>query len=184
MLPVAVNVSPRVLLEGDFPGTVLDLLAEASVPAELLELEITETAVLTDPEQAFAVCRRLAAMGIRIAVDDFGAGYTSLSYLKRLPADTLKLDRVFVKDAVADAEDRAVVESVVELGHRLGMTVVAEGIEDEATWRLLADLGYDEGQGYLLARPMPAADLLRWVRTRRRPDPLGTSEPRARESWQ
>jgi EAL domain-containing protein (putative c-di-GMP-specific phosphodiesterase class I) len=106
-------------------------------------------------------------MGIRIAVDDFGAGYTSLSYLKRLPADTLKLDRVFVKDAVEDAEDRAVVESVVELGHRLGMTVVAEGIEDEATWRLLEGLGYDEGQGYLLARPMPAEDLLRWVRTRR-----------------
>jgi diguanylate cyclase (GGDEF)-like protein len=166
LLPVAVNISPRVLLETDFPGTVLDLLADAGVAAELLELEITETAVLSDPDQAFAVCRRLAATGLRISVDDFGAGYTSLSYLRRLPVHTLKLDRVFVTNVVHDVKDRAVVESVVELGHRLGMTVLAEGIEDEEAWHLLRSLGYDEGQGYHLARPMPAADLESWVRSR------------------
>jgi diguanylate cyclase (GGDEF)-like protein len=166
MLPVAVNMSPRSLLDGNLAASLLALLAEANVTGDLLELEITETAIMTDPGRAVRVLRQLNAMGIRVAIDDFGVGYTSLTYLKSLPVHTLKIDRAFVTDMLTDPRDQAIAESVIGLGHKLGLNVVAEGIETEEVWERLKALNCDEGQGYLLARPMPADELVAWVRTR------------------
>ncbi|MDQ1615154.1 MAG: hypothetical protein QOJ60_1093, partial [Actinomycetota bacterium] len=153
MLPVAVNMSPRSLLDGNLAASLLALLAEANVTGDLLELEITETAIMTDPGRAVRVLRQLNAMGIRVAIDDFGVGYTSLTYLKSLPVHTLKIDRAFVTDMLTDPRDQAIAESVIGLGHKLGLNVVAEGIETEEVWDRLKALNCDEGQGYLLARP-------------------------------
>jgi diguanylate cyclase len=162
-LSVAVNVSPRTLLDGSLPGTILDLLASSELPSHLLEIEITETAIMTDPQRALNVLRQLRAMGIRLSIDDFGSGYTSLSYLKTLPVNTLKIDRSFITDLAVDDQDRAVTQSVIDLGHRLGLSVLAEGIETEETWNQLRGLGCDEGQGFLLARPMPAEQIEGWI---------------------
>jgi diguanylate cyclase (GGDEF)-like protein len=166
MLPVAVNISPRSLLRPDFPIAVLRLLADQAVPADLLEIEITETSVMSHPERAIDTCRQLATTGVRLSIDDFGAGYTSLGYLRRLPVQTLKIDRGFITDILTDPADRAIAASVIELGQRLGLTVLAEGIESAGVWDLLVQLGCDEGQGYHLARPMPAPDLLSWIQHR------------------
>jgi diguanylate cyclase (GGDEF)-like protein len=165
-LPVAVNVSPRSLLEGDLPGALLRLLADTGLPADLLEIEITETAIMADPDGAVQLLRRLQAMGIRVSIDDFGTGYTSLSYLKALPVHTLKIDRVFVADILENHKDQAIAESIIALGHKLGLSVIAEGIEDDDVWQRLISLNCDEGQGYHLARPMPSTDLLRWMTAR------------------
>jgi diguanylate cyclase (GGDEF)-like protein len=165
MLPVAVNLSPRSLLDGDLAATVLTALADANLPAHLLELEITETAIMTDPDRAVVVLRHLNAMGIRVAIDDFGVGYTSLNYLKSLPVHTLKIDRAFITHMLSDRKDQAIAESVIGLAHKLGLSVLAEGIETEDVWQRLKDLNCDEGQGYYLARPMPAHQLAAWVRT-------------------
>ena len=129
MLPVAVNISPRSLLDGDLPARLLELLAHARLPADLLELEITETAIMGDPDRAVAVLRRLSAMGLRVAINDFGAGYNSMAYLKQLQVQTLKIDRAFVAEILHSAKDDAITESIIGLGHKLGLTVLAEGIE-------------------------------------------------------
>jgi diguanylate cyclase (GGDEF)-like protein len=166
MLPVAVNLSPRSLLDGDLPATVLRLLADAGLPADLLELEITETAIMTDPDGAVRMLRHLQAMGLRVAIDDFGTGYTSLSYLKQLPVHTLKIDRTFITDILENTKDQAITESIIALGHKLGLSVLAEGIENAEVWARLNNLDCDEGQGYHLARPMPSTDLLQWITAR------------------
>jgi diguanylate cyclase (GGDEF)-like protein len=171
MLPVAVNISPRSLLDGDLPADLLDLLAHTRLPADLLELEITETAIMSDPDRAIAVLRRLNAMGLRVAIDDFGAGYNSLAYLKHLPIQTLKIDRAFIAEILHSSKDDAITESIIGLGHKLGVTVLAEGIEDAETWNRLRVLGCDEGQGYYLARPMPAAQLSEWIAARLATEP-------------
>jgi diguanylate cyclase (GGDEF)-like protein len=162
-LPVAVNISPRSLHDGDLPGMVLRLLAEASLTSDLLELEITETAIMADPEKAVSVLKHLNAMGVRVAIDDFGAGYTSLTYLKSLPVQTLKIDQAFIAEMLTSDKDTAITESVIALGHRLGMTVVAEGIESEDAWQRLGVLACDEGQGFHLAHPLPADELATWL---------------------
>jgi diguanylate cyclase (GGDEF)-like protein len=171
MLPVAVNLSPRSLLDANLPTTLLRLLGDAGVPADLLELEITETAIMTDPEGAVRMLQHLQVMGIRVSIDDFGTGYTSLSYLKQLPVHTLKIDRVFVSDILENTKDRAITESIIALAHKLGLSVLAEGIESEDVWQRLRSLHCDEGQGYHLGRPMPSADLSRWIVARRAADP-------------
>jgi diguanylate cyclase (GGDEF)-like protein len=163
MLSVAVNIAPRTLLEGNFPATVLDLLAEHGLPSHLLELEVTETAIMTDPGRAVSVLKHLNAMGVRVSIDDFGTGYTSLTYLKELPVQTLKIDRAFITDLLTSKPDEAITESVIGLGHKLGLTVLAEGVETEAVWQRLSAMACDEGQGFLLARPMPADQLTSWV---------------------
>ncbi len=106
---------------------------------------------------------RLREMGVRIAIDDFGTGYSSLSYLKRLPVDEIKIDRSFIRDMATDDDDMAIVRSTIALGHDLGLSVVAEGMEDGATWDLLADVGCDIAQGYFVARPMAAQQLVAWL---------------------
>jgi EAL domain-containing protein (putative c-di-GMP-specific phosphodiesterase class I) len=158
-VPVAVNISTRSLLQPGFAEQVLAALGTHGVPAERLGLEITETTIMEDPETALEVLGRLAAAGVRLSIDDFGTGYSSLAYLKRLPVHELKIDRTFVAALTSSARDRVIVDSTIALGNRLGLEVVAEGVEDAATLAALERLGCRVAQGYLLGRPVPAADL-------------------------
>ncbi|MDP9497200.1 MAG: EAL domain-containing protein [Actinomycetota bacterium] len=160
---VAVNLSPRCLLEPDLPETVVGLLAEQALPARLLRLEITESSVMTDPDRALSALTTLRAAGIALSIDDFGTGYSSMSYLKRLPVDELKIDRSFVMDMLADEHDAVLVRSSIDLGHNLGLKVVAEGVEDAGTAHALIALGCDVVQGFHYARPMPADAFAAWL---------------------
>ena len=119
---------------------------------------------MADTDRSMDVLARLAALGVHLAVDDFGSGYSSLAYLKKLPVDELKIDKGFVREMATDETDRAIVASTVGMGHALGLRVVAEGIEDQATWELLAGMGCDVAQGYYVARPLPPDALVRWLR--------------------
>jgi diguanylate cyclase (GGDEF)-like protein len=160
---MAVNISTRCLLDADFADQVEELLRVTGMSATQLELEITESTIMTDPEHAMAVLVRLAESGVSLAIDDFGTGYSSLSYLKRLPVHQLKIDRSFVTDMDRGASDEAIVRSSVDLARNLGLDVVAEGVETERTWQQLADLGCDQAQGFYFARPMPASELPAWL---------------------
>ncbi len=164
-VPVAVNVSTRCLLDPTFPDTVAEALATAGVPGELLCIEITENTVMADPEQAIDVLRRIRAMNVKTAIDDFGTGYSSMAYLKILPIDELKLDRSFVRDMATDHNNHVLVESLVELGHNLGMEVVAEGVEDSPTLTALRQIGCDVVQGYHLAHPLAPVDFAAFLAT-------------------
>jgi diguanylate cyclase (GGDEF)-like protein len=161
-LDVAVNVSARNLLDDRFVDDVLEVLARWDVPASSLELEVTESAIMADPARAQLILGRLAAVGVTLSIDDFGAGYTSLSHLKDLPVHQLKIDRSFVTSMTTDRSDALIVRSVVELARNLGLTTVAEGVEDRATLERLGDLGCDVAQGYLVSRPLPAEQLEQW----------------------
>jgi diguanylate cyclase (GGDEF)-like protein len=165
-LPVAVNVSARSLLDLGFPGAVLAQLTAAGLPAELLCLEITESTIMADPAKALSILRALDAMGVQLSVDDFGTGYSSMSYLKILPVHELKIDRSFVAHMTTDHHDEVLVESAIVLGHNLGLSVVAEGVEDEPTFDALKALGVDVIQGYYLGRPMPGEKLSQWMADR------------------
>jgi EAL domain-containing protein (putative c-di-GMP-specific phosphodiesterase class I) len=134
----------------------------------LLELEVTETAIMTDPLRAASVLKTLGTLGVRVSIDDFGVGYTSLAFLKSLPVHELKIDRTFISDLLTNEKDQAITETVITLAHRLGLTVVAEGIETEQVWRRLQALNCDLGQGYHLGRPMPADALTSWLDSRLR----------------
>jgi diguanylate cyclase (GGDEF)-like protein len=162
-LEVAVNVSPRNLSDDQLPATVLDAATAAGIPVTMLQVEITETAVMSDPAQAEAVLARLHGMGVTVAIDDFGAGYTSLAQLQTLPVGTLKIDRRFITNLVDNTVDEAVVRNVVNLAHDLGMSCLAEGVEDPPTWAKLADLGCDQIQGYVLTPPLPPDQLADWL---------------------
>jgi EAL domain-containing protein (putative c-di-GMP-specific phosphodiesterase class I) len=124
-----------------------------------LVLEITESAVMADPARALEVLGRLHALGVGLAVDDFGTGYSSMAYLKELPVDELKIDRSFVSQMATNPSDAVIVRSTIDLGHNLGLRVVAEGVETQHAWQELSALGCDIAQGYYLGRPMPAAEL-------------------------
>jgi diguanylate cyclase (GGDEF)-like protein len=160
---VSVNVSARNLTQPDFASRVLAAVATAGIPTSRLVLEITETAVFADLERATAALAQLSGAGIAISLDDFGQGQTSLGYLSRLHLAELKIDRAFVRDMLTDEAHATIVSSLVGLAHNLGLTVVAEGVEDDATRRALADLGCDEGQGYGLAKPMDPRRLDEWL---------------------
>ncbi|WP_250038225.1 putative bifunctional diguanylate cyclase/phosphodiesterase [Paractinoplanes maris] len=155
-VPIAVNVSARSLLDPQFPGRVAALLAESGVPGDLLSVEVTEYALMSDPDTAIAALHHLAEAGVKASIDDYGTGYSSMTYLKVLPIAELKIDRSFVLDLADSASSRALVASTVELGHRLGLTVVAEGVEDEAAVQALREIGCDTAQGYHFAKPLPA----------------------------
>lgn len=161
---VAVNVSVRQFVLGDLLAEIRQALSASGLPPQLLEVEITESLLAHDMENTLAVLNEIDAMGVRIAVDDFGTGYSSLAYLKRFPLHKLKLDQSFVRDLESDADDRAIASGVVNLGHSLGLTVIAEGVENNAQLSLLKSLGCDEVQGYLYSRPLPAAKLPGWLR--------------------
>jgi diguanylate cyclase (GGDEF)-like protein len=161
-LSVAVNISARNLLDERFVDDVTELLVRWQVPASCLELELTESAIMADPARAQTILTRLADIGVTLSIDDFGAGYTSLAHLKGLPVHQLKIDRTFVAEMTGDQRDADIVRSIVELGHNLGLTTIAEGIEDQATWDQLRALGCDVAQGYFICRPLPADQLERW----------------------
>ncbi|MEO8517620.1 MAG: EAL domain-containing protein [Dermatophilaceae bacterium] len=165
-LSIAVNLSARDLHEERFAEVVAELLARHEVPAHLLELEVTETAIMTDPPRARAMLERLSALGIRLSLDDFGAGYTSLSQLTSLPIDEIKIDRSFVMTMAEDPSNALIVRSLVDLGHSLGLTLVAEGVETEGVLQVLAALGCDVAQGYHLSRAIPVAALDTWCADR------------------
>ncbi len=160
VLPVAVNLSARSLLDPALTASVVGLVRAHGLAPGVLELEVTEGAVMADPERACATLQRLRDEGFALAVDDYGTGQASLRYLSRLPITTLKIDRAFVSGLERRPEDRTIVHSTIDLGHGLGFTVVAEGIETEEVWRRLGSLGCDEAQGYWLGHPGPAADVL------------------------
>src|SRR4051794_11810675 len=159
---VAVNVSAH-LVDRRLATELPELLATVGVPPRMMVLEITESAVMDDPVQATRALDQLAAVGIGgIAIDDFGTGQSSLGRLRDLPIDSLKIDRSFVAE-LDHGVAPAFVRSIIDLGHYLGHRIVAEGVEDEQTWRTLAHLGCDAGQGYWLSPPLPAAELCRWL---------------------
>jgi diguanylate cyclase (GGDEF)-like protein len=160
---VAVNLSPRCLAEPNLTDEITSRLTRYGVPADRLELEITENTLASDPERALATLTALHDAGVGISIDDFGTGYSSMSYLKRLPVSELKVDRSFVSGMLADADDEVLVRSVVELGHNLGLTVVAEGVEDEATLEALKLAGCDVVQGFHTGRPMAVDTLSAWL---------------------
>jgi diguanylate cyclase (GGDEF)-like protein len=175
-LSIAVNISTRSLLDRDFPEQVAERLAAFKVPPGSLVLEVTESAVMADPALALDVLGRLHALGVGLAVDDFGTGYSSMAYLKALPVDELKVDRSFVGHMTTSNSDAVIVRSTIDLGHNLGLHVVAEGVENRATWEQLAALGCDTAQGYHLGRPMPAAELEHWLQ---QAVPDGTTQQQA-----
>jgi diguanylate cyclase len=172
-LPFAVNLSGRLLGDQAFVDAIVE--RHASAPGRL-QLEITETAVIEDPERAFANVRRLAEAGIGCSIDDYGSGLSSLAYLKRIEANELKLDKSLVDEVTRSGRDALVTRSTVDLAHSLGMKVVAEGIEDEATAAILAGMGCDLGQGYYFSRPVPLADLLAFLRAQAGADTAASAE--------
>ncbi len=162
-VPVSVNFSARHLMDEACADHIVQCLAAHGADPGGLEIEITESALIADPERAAATLERIRATGVRIAVDDFGTGYSSLAHLRRLPLHTLKIDVSFVRQMLASAPDRAIVASTIHLAHDLGFGAVAEGIEDGETLAALTAMGCDEGQGFHLGRPMPPAELGEWL---------------------
>jgi diguanylate cyclase (GGDEF)-like protein len=165
-LRVAVNIAARNLVDPDFPMAVDDLVGRSGVAAEKLELELTESAVLTDPRRAVDVLGQLRRLGVRLAIDDFGTGYTSLAYLHQLPVHRLKIDRSFVGSMIENADRAAIVTATIELAQALSIEVTAEGVESHDVWTLLRELQCHSAQGYYLNHPRPAEEIGRWIRRR------------------
>ncbi len=162
LLPIAVNVSTRNLHDPQFVGRIKELLDRWPLPRACLHLELTETAVMDDPVHSLKVLQELHALGLPIYMDDFGTGYSSMTYLRELPLSGLKIDRAFTV-GVAQPDTRLIVQTMIDLGHALGLKVVAEGAEDEATLAILRGMGCDSAQGYGIARPMPNAEIAAWI---------------------
>jgi diguanylate cyclase (GGDEF)-like protein len=154
-LRIAVNVAAHQFQQEDFVKMVADILAETLLPASSLELEITETSIMQNPEQVITILTELKALGVSIAIDDFGIGYSSLMYLKRFPIDRLKIDRMFVNDSTTDPDDAALVMTIITMAHNLRLNVMAEGVETEEQLKFLRLLKCDEGQGYFFSKPVP-----------------------------
>ena len=176
-VPVSVNVSGRSLLDPGFVAHVVDALREASVPPELLKVEVTETAIVTDLELAAAQLRQLRDLGVQVVIDDFGTGYTSVAHLRSMPVDELKIDGSFVQ-RLPDEENRVLIQMIHQLAHHLAIPTVAEGVETAEQIEHLRDIGCDALQGYLFSRPLEHDELVRWVRSRvgtrtRAADPAG-----------
>lgn len=160
---IAVNISTRNLVDVGFVDFIRSCLDRYQVDGRLLELEITESTLMADPEMARRVLQELSALGTPISIDDYGTGYSSLAYLKSLPITTLKIDRTFISEMLANPQDQIIVQSTVQLAHNLGLKVTAEGIEDLSLVESLSQLGCDKGQGYYLSRPMPVDELDDWL---------------------
>jgi len=156
---ISVNVSPQQFVDPDLATRIGRIIAEEGMVAGGLEIEVTENLVMRDPVAAGVMLDRLHRLGVRIAVDDFGVGYSSLSYLKHFPLDALKIDRTFVGDLIEDPGDAAIVEASISLGHKLGLEVVAEGVETADQRDVLRRLGCDLAQGYYFSRPLPPTEI-------------------------
>ncbi|MES2261645.1 MAG: EAL domain-containing protein [Pseudomonadota bacterium] len=176
-LKISVNLSTRDLLDQDLPLKFAEILARHKLGPASFCLEITESAIMDDPVRAQQTLERLHTMGVDLSIDDFGTGYSSLAYLKRLPVNELKIDKSFVLNMENDIGDTKIVRSTIDLGHNMGLRVVAEGIESEAVWRLLARMGCDQGQGYFMSRPIPADQLVGWLDKWRAPIALAADVP-------
>jgi diguanylate cyclase (GGDEF)-like protein len=166
-LAIAVNLSARNLVDGGFPYQVAGLLERWRIEPSLVEFEITESAMLSDPGRTRLILEQLSDMGIRLSIDDFGTGYSSLAYLKRLPVNEIKVDRSFVMNMHEDEDNATIVRSTIDLGRNLGLDVVAEGVENQQVWDRLRALGCTAAQGYYLSRPVPAPELEAWLEHRR-----------------
>lgn len=162
-IPVAVNLSARNLQDVHLPDQVDNLLKKWNVPPGLLELEITESTVMANPKLAMDILIRLSAMGIKHAIDDFGTGHSSLAYIKNLPVSEIKIDKSFIKSMEISNSDIMIVQAAIELGHNLGLKVVAEGVENEEIYDLLSMLGCDNAQGFYMGRPMPPTEFIDWL---------------------
>ena len=166
-LGVAVNISAMDLATGNLPLVVRNYLTQFGVAPNRLLLEITESAVMRDTSYALGVLNQLKACGVKLAIDDFGTGYSSLAHLKRLPVDELKIDKSFVMNMTRDSDDAVIVRSTIELGHNMGLSVVAEGVEDEQAFRMLKNFHCDVAQGYLISRPLPTNEMTEWLKAQR-----------------
>jgi len=164
LLRVSVNLSASQFGDSGLVDSIRHALADAALDARYLEVELTESVVMSDPEKSIAILEQLSSMGVLISVDDFGTGYSSMSYLRRLPIDKLKIDRVFIDEIVSRPEDASIVRAIVSLAHSLHLKVVAEGVETPAQLYFLKTAGCDEYQGYHFSRPLPAADFERLMR--------------------
>lgn len=162
-LGVAINISARDLLAGGLVTTVESLLSRYSLSAEKLTLELTETAAMEDPDKGLAVLNQLTALGVKISIDDFGSGYSSLSYLKKLPATEIKLDRTLIMDVCSSNSSKVLVETAINMAHGLGYKLVAEGVEEEPCVELLKQMNCDSLQGYWLCKPLPFNELQDWL---------------------
>ncbi|MCJ8341094.1 MAG: EAL domain-containing protein [Pseudomonadales bacterium] len=162
-LNIAVNISAQDLRNPEFFDYISDTLKSANVPANKLTLEVTESAVVEDPKAAIAVLQKFKDLGFCLSIDDYGTGYSSLAQLKQLPVHELKIDRSFVQKLESDNDDQIIVRSTIELAHNMGLTVVAEGIEDEFVLNWLAEHGCEKAQGYFISRPQPIAELNKWL---------------------
>jgi len=161
---IAINLSSVQLVQADIVERILGCLEEFKVPPLLFEIEITETLLMENVRKAIESLERLHSRGITIAIDDFGTGYSSLSYLKNLPIDSLKIDRVFVKDLCTDENDQKIVQTLVSMAQSMGMKVIAEGVEEPEQFELLREYAVDEVQGYLLSKPVDAVELEHIIR--------------------
>jgi EAL domain-containing protein (putative c-di-GMP-specific phosphodiesterase class I) len=167
-LVVSVNLSARNLHDDGILQQVGDLLAAHDVPAALLELEVTESAIMADPCQAQRLLGALGSLGVQLSIDDFGAGYTSLAQLNTLPVAELKIDKAFVLTLTEDVSNALIVHSIIELGHNLGLTIVAEGVDTAEALELLNGFGCDTVQGYYFTQALPADAFDAWYADRRR----------------
>ncbi|MEV7331021.1 EAL domain-containing protein [Micromonospora sp. NPDC093244] len=180
-LPIAVNLAARSLTDQHFPDRVQELLTEYGVPAQRLTLEITESGVLDGTDRPIPTLQRLRDLGVRLSVDDFGTGDSSLAHLRRLPVHEVKVDRSFVQGMATDPGDLAIVNAVVTLSQQFGLAVVAEGVESELTLELLQDIGCEIGQGFLFSRPLPYERLAAWFGAQVDPEATSVGElPRLR----
>ncbi len=162
-LHVALNMSVRNMQDREFPGKVRTLISDLCREPALIRLEITETAIMEDPIRALEALNMLSEMGVKMSIDDFGTGYSSLTHLKQMPVDELKIDQSFVRDMVEDESDAVIVRSIIDLAHNIGISVVAEGVHNRATYEMLKGLGCDAVQGYYIGKPMTAAELDEWL---------------------
>jgi len=160
---LAINLSVHNLRHDTFFDKLKTQIAKVQLDTQNIIFEVTESSMMADPEKSIEMLNELTSLGVKISVDDFGTGFSSLAYLKRLPVSELKIDRSFVRDMVEDVNDAVIVQSTIDLGHNLGLDVVAEGVEDLASFEKLKEMNCDICQGYYFSRPLAIDDLLQWL---------------------
>lgn len=163
MISMAVNFSARNLHDKHLADEIASLLERVGLRPDYLVLEITESAVMADPTFGLQILNQFDKMGVKLAIDDFGTGYSSLAYLSKLPMNEIKIDKSFVLNMMQDPQASVIVKSTIELGHNLGLKVVAEGVETREVWDRLTQWGCDAAQGYYMSRPLPEEKLMQWL---------------------